>query len=246
MRADGVGSGMLRLMAGAICACWSAQSMACRDPEIGEVVFYDLPNNLTTGSTILEVHFPQSGHYYPGMSKRPAEVLRVVQGNYSGKTIDVMADGGQLGSCEHVTTSGKTGFVIGKVSKDKEGNTIFLPIYESVEQRELRKGVQRANPHLTAPVVRPFYIPRPQWIRQPSAQDVAREWTDKPAYGGWVRIACLVTAQGMLRSCRVHDKIGSDQMVAAAFKIAGYYQMEPLTREGWSVEGGEVFLRLAF
>ncbi|HZZ35832.1 MAG TPA: hypothetical protein VFE03_08910, partial [Caulobacteraceae bacterium] len=47
------------------------------------------------------------------------------------------------------------------------------------------------------------------WIRRPSADDIAAVWPAKAlkqGYGGKAVISCVVTVQGTLRDCRVAEE----------------------------------------
>jgi hypothetical protein len=226
-------------------------ALACRvPPPASEVVFYDLPPRLPADLTILKVSFPASGPLYAGETPRLANVHAVVRGAYSGKSVKVLVDGAQSGGCRHAYTSSKTGYIIGRLRHDPGGEVYFLPIYETVEDRQKRGGIQRPEPPMVQPVVKPFRIFQPLWVKEPTTADVLRHrprgevpWQVK--HGVFIR--CGVAANGTLNNCRNE---GSRDLAptwsAAAVQIARVYRMNPTTREGWRVDGGEVDFRITF
>lgn len=226
-------------------------ALACRMPEpASEVVFYDLPPGLPADLTILKVSFPASGPIYPGETPRPAEVHAVVRGAYSGTSVKVLVDGAQSGGCRHAITSSKTGYIIGRLRHDPGGEVYFLPIYETVEDRRKRGGLQKPEPPMVQPVVKPFRILRPVWVNEPTAADIQRyrptgEVPGLLDYGVVVR--CGVAANGSLINCRREAPYNrSPSWAIAAVNIARLFQMSLKTREGWNVDGGEVDLRIVF
>lgn len=226
-------------------------ALACRaPPPASEVVFYDLPRRLPADLTILRVSFPASGPIYPGETPRLANVHAVVRGAYSGKTVKVLVDGAQSGGCRHAYTSSKAGYVIGRLRHDPGGEIFFLPIYETPADRQKRGGIQKPEPPMAQPVVKPFRIFQPRWVRQPTTADVQRHRPRGKVPGHLqygVFVQCGVAANGTIDNCRSHDPRNlAPAWTAAAEKIARLYRMSPTTQEGWNVEGGEVDFRITF
>jgi len=211
-----------------------------------EVVFYDLPENVPSHAAILLVHFPYSGDLEPGISARRASVQRVVKGAFNAASIDVMVEGAQNGGCRWATTNGKTGYVIGKISKREGGRAAFYPIYESAEQRVSRGGVVRPDPPHRPPEIRPFYIANPEWATKPSPTDLKRI-LPKQAKGGfdfrYAHFKCNVGINGQLDRCNLISQMPeNDSWKKAARAVTTRYRLRPKTRQGWSVEGGQINL----
>lgn len=223
----------------------------CRVPQpASEVVFYDLPPNLPAGLTVLKVTFPPSGPVYPGATPRLALVQGVAKGAYSGKSLNVLVDGAQSGGCRWAITSGKAGYIVGRLDRGASGAALLLPIYETVADRRKRGGIQKPDPPPAQPVVKPFLIDNPVWAKEPAKADMKRYRPagDAPPLLKWgVHVRCRVAANGGLHGCKSSDVLGGDSVwAAAATKVAGLFRMQHKTAEGWTVEGGEVDLQVLF
>lgn len=226
-------------------------ALACRVPQpASEVVFYDLPVGLPRDLTILKVSFPASGPIYPGATLRHANVQAIVRGAYAGSNVKVLVDGAQSGGCRWATTSSKTGYIVGNLRKNAAGEVYFDPLYETVEQRRKRGGIQKADPPMVQPLVKPFLISQPVWVMEPTTAAIRqlRPAGKAPSFSEYgFRIRCGVRKDGKLANCRRASGLDdSPTWIRAAGGVAGLFQMRSTTLEGWKVEGGEVDLRIAF
>ena len=146
-----------RYLLGMALALAPGAALACRAlPPASEVVFYDLPPRLPPNLVILKVRFLASGPIHAGETARLAHVHAVVRGAYSGRTVKVLVDGAQSGGCRHAYTSSKTGYIIGRLRQEPGGEVFFLPIYETVADRQKRGGIQKPEPPMTSRSSSPF------------------------------------------------------------------------------------------
>ncbi|CAN5303505.1 hypothetical protein BH11PSE2_BH11PSE2_14170 [soil metagenome] len=93
-------------------------------------------------------------------------------------------------------------------------------------------------------------VTRPTWVRQPTAQDVARNFPERAARlekPGSVRMTCRVASTGALESCEIAAQTPGDLGFGeAALRLAPLFQMAPTTQDGGSVAGASVTVPIAF
>jgi TonB family protein len=98
---------------------------------------------------------------------------------------------------------------------------------------------------------RPQLITTPDWMVRPSGADVMRVWPPvwpkaSPS-GGSALISCRVEGGGRLTGCRVlREDPGGAGLGEAALKLAGMFQMKPVSKTGERTAGGEVRIPFRF
>ena len=96
----------------------------------------------------------------------------------------------------------------------------------------------------------PRLIGKPDWLRQPTAAEVARAYPDRALrlnLSGRAVLACSVTAAGKLTGCVVaQEDPASAGFGKAALRLASAFQMKPQTEDGRPVDGGRVSIPVSF
>ncbi len=90
-------------------------------------------------------------------------------------------------------------------------------------------------------------ISTPTWVRTPTSDQVARSYPSGAPNHGSARIVCSATPQGELVDCKLvaEDPPGAG-FGGALLKLARYFKMAPVTRDGIPVAGGRVLIPVHF
>jgi TonB family protein len=91
-------------------------------------------------------------------------------------------------------------------------------------------------------------ITNPDWVKKPSAEDLARFWpADSRGMSGRALISCTVTSRGALDDCKLtSEEPPGHGFGAAALLMAPMFMMRPMTRDGVATSGAGVNIPIRF
>ena len=98
--------------------------------------------------------------------------------------------------------------------------------------------------------LRPSVVTTPEWIRRPSPDQIGSVYPERAmrmGVSGRAVMTCDVTALGAMEACRVVQETAADfGFGAAELKLARYFFMRPVTRDGQPVGGAVVTIPVSF